>query len=88
MFGVVSCGEAAQGSLYVTAFHSKGGSRAEKCVHQLAEKRADPHVLPAQAGGGSWGTPAKGKAAGSPVMVIHQLQFIFSSAVTEMARQD
>lgn len=88
MFDVVSCGEAAQGSLYFTAFRSKRGSHAEKCVHQLVEERTDPHLIPAQAGGGSWGTPAKGKADVSPVMVIHQLQFIFSSAVTKMARQD
>lgn len=53
MFDVVSCGEAAQGSLYFTAFHSKKGGHAEKCVHHLVDKRADPLLIPAQAGGGS-----------------------------------
>ena len=53
MLNVVSREEPAQLSLYVTAFHSKEGSHAEKYVHHLVDKKTDPHLIPAQAGEGS-----------------------------------
>jgi len=62
MLDVVSCGEPAQRPLYFTAFHSKKGSHAEKYVHHLADKRTDPHLIPAQAGGEAVMDTCQGKS--------------------------
>lgn len=88
MFDVVSCGEAAQGSLFYSSSQQEAAMQRRVHITWVITEQIPTIWFQHRLVRELWGTPAKGKAAGSPVMLIHQLQLIFSSAVTKMARQD